>query len=174
MAVRRLRRSRKRWRIGVMVAVFLFLVFQWMRPSNERLDPNGWIAESGEYEVHGVAADGAIEVVVPTDDGQRIADVKLLAVCIHEDAEQAALLLSLRQLIRASSKVRLRFDRRRIHEQTRQLQAYVFAGDVMINEELARLGIVYEDTHSSDSGPMTRRIKKAEQEARAERRGVWN
>ena len=173
MAIRRLRRSRKRWRIGIAIGLLSFLLFRCANPVGDRLDPNRWIATSGDYEFRGVGPDGAIEIVVPMEDGDRIASVRLLAVRLHDESERAAFRSTIQRLVGTSSIVRLRFDRRRLHKTTRQLQAYVFVGELMINEELARLGVAYEDTHSSDSGPMIRRIKKAEQEAREERRGVW-
>ena len=68
---------------------------------------------------------------------------------------------------------RLRFDRRKLDKYGRLL-AYVYVGDVMLNEELVRRGLARAVHYPGDSESLARRIRAAEQEARAARRGIWS
>jgi hypothetical protein len=163
------RRPRNRWHLVVPFSMFVVLLFCCrQRPDRTRIDPQQTIVSAGQFEVSRVTPRGALDVIVPTRDGDRLTEVLLLGISIQD--EQAAV-ESLRRLAGAS--VRLRFDRRRVDE-TGTLQAYVFDGDLMLNEEFVRRGIATQDTHPADSGPIIRRIKKAEQEARDQSLGVWS
>ena len=73
----------------------------------------------------------------------------------------------------SGGQVRLRFDRRKLDKYDRFL-AYVFVGDVMLNEELVRCGLAWADHYPGDSASMARRIRKAEQQAREAQRGIWS
>jgi micrococcal nuclease len=69
----------------------------------------------------------------------------------------------------------LRFDRRRL-DQYGRLLAYVFRDQTMqamLNEELVRAGLARADHYRGDSQSMALRIRKAQEEAQAARRGVW-
>jgi micrococcal nuclease len=68
---------------------------------------------------------------------------------------------------------RLRFDRRKLDKYGRVL-AYVYVGDVMLNEELVRRGLARAVHYPGDSDSLARRIRAAEQEARASRLGIWS
>lgn len=70
-------------------------------------------------------------------------------------------------------KVRLRLDRRRI-DRAGVFLAYVFIGNRLLNAELVRAGLARVDTTPGDSAPMITRLRKAEQEARQARRGMWS
>ena len=67
----------------------------------------------------------------------------------------------------------LRFGRRRVDQYDRLL-AFVFVGDVMLNEELARAGLARVKVYAGDESPLTRRIETAAEEAKSARRGVWS
>ena len=73
----------------------------------------------------------------------------------------------------AGGKVQMRFGRRRVDQYDRLL-AYVFVDDRMLNEELARAGLAKAKTYAGDESPLSRRIEKAEAEARDARRGIWS
>ena len=73
----------------------------------------------------------------------------------------------------AGRPVRLEFDRRRIDRYNRYL-AYVFVGDRMLNEALVEAGLARVSTFPGDSESIARRLRKAEQQAREARRGIWS
>jgi|GEM_PF-5203780 len=176
MSIRRFRKPRTPWRAILFVSGAALLVFvRCLYPVNRTtLDPTQVSAESGQYVVDAVLDSGRIRLSRDDDlhDGhsEETVEIALLATNV-EDATQVA--ARLRDLIGENATVDVRFDRRRISEDTKELQAYVFVGGLCLNEELVRLGLAREDTHPSDAGPMIRRIKKAEQAAREQRRGIW-
>jgi len=69
--------------------------------------------------------------------------------------------------------VRLEFDRERKDRYERFL-AYVYVGDLLVNEELIRAGLSKAETRFHYRDAMKRRFLKAEEEARRERRGIWS
>jgi micrococcal nuclease len=73
----------------------------------------------------------------------------------------------------AEGAVRLQFDRERIDRYGRFL-AYVWADDRMLNEELIRAGLATAETGFGYSSAMKRRFRRAEDEAKAGRRGIWS
>jgi len=73
----------------------------------------------------------------------------------------------------AGGAVRLQFDRERIDKYGRFL-AYVWTGDRMLNEELLREGLATAETGFRYSNAMKTRFRRAEDEARAARRGIWS
>jgi len=68
---------------------------------------------------------------------------------------------------------RLRFDRRRIDQYGRWL-AYVYVDDVMLNEELVRQGLARVSVYPGDSTSIERQLRKAEEEAKTNGRGIWS
>jgi micrococcal nuclease len=74
---------------------------------------------------------------------------------------------------RGNGNVRLQFDRERIDKYGRFL-AYVWVEDRMLNEELVRAGLATAETGFRYSDSMKRRFRRAEEEARAEGRGIWS
>ncbi|HEY2892841.1 MAG TPA: thermonuclease family protein [Pirellulales bacterium] len=73
----------------------------------------------------------------------------------------------------ASREARLTFDRERLDRFGRHL-AYVWVGDRLLNEELARAGLARYESHFHYSPVMKRRFQKAQQEAQEAHRGVWS
>lgn len=73
----------------------------------------------------------------------------------------------------AQGQVRLQMDRERKDRFDRFL-AYVFVGDRMLNEELIREGLASARTGFNYSESMKRRFRRAEDEARSARRGIWS
>jgi micrococcal nuclease len=69
--------------------------------------------------------------------------------------------------------VRLEFDRERFDQYGRTL-AYVYVGDLFLNEELIRQGLSTAQLQYPYRSDMKRRFLNAEQEARAQRRGIWS
>lgn len=67
----------------------------------------------------------------------------------------------------------LQFGRRRIDRYDRYL-AFVFVGETLLNEELARAGLARVKIYSGEESSLTNRLVKAEQEARNARRGIWS
>ena len=70
-------------------------------------------------------------------------------------------------------KVRLQFDKERKDQYDRML-AYVFVGDQMLNEELLRAGLARYEHNFRYSESMKRRFRKARDEARGAKRGIWS
>ena len=68
--------------------------------------------------------------------------------------------------------VRLQFDRERLDKYGRFL-AYVWVGELMLNEELIRAGLATAETGFRYSSSMKTRFRRAEDDARAAGRGIW-
>ncbi len=64
-------------------------------------------------------------------------------------------------------------DKRRIDQYGRYL-AYIYVGDRMLNEELVRTGLARVSDYPGDSQSIARQLRKAEEEAREARRGIWS
>jgi len=73
----------------------------------------------------------------------------------------------------AGHQVRLQFDRERKDQYGRFL-AYVWVDERMLNEELIRAGLARAKTGFPYSASMKTRFRRAEEEARAERRNIWS
>ena len=73
----------------------------------------------------------------------------------------------------AGQQVRLTFGLERKDRFDRFL-AFVWNGDVMLNEELVRAGLAHARLNYRYSGAMKRRLAAAEKEARAAKRGIWS
>jgi micrococcal nuclease len=74
---------------------------------------------------------------------------------------------------RAGHKVRLTFSLERKDRHDRFL-AFVWDGDVMLNEELVRAGLADARLDYRYSGTMKRRLERAEKEAKRAGRGIWS
>jgi micrococcal nuclease len=73
----------------------------------------------------------------------------------------------------ADHRVRLTFSLERKDRHDRFL-AFVWNGDVMLNEELVRAGLANARLDYRYSGTMKRRLEKAQNEARRAGRGIWS
>ena len=69
--------------------------------------------------------------------------------------------------------VRLQMDRERLDKYDRFL-AYVWVDDRMLNEELIRAGLATAETRYNYSQSMKTRFRRAEDEAKSNRRGIWS
>jgi micrococcal nuclease len=74
---------------------------------------------------------------------------------------------------RADGRVRLTFGLERKDRFDRFL-AFVWDGDVMLNEELLRAGLAEARLGFRYSGAMKSRFAEAQEEARRARRGIWS
>ncbi|NUQ65637.1 MAG: thermonuclease family protein [Pirellulales bacterium] len=74
---------------------------------------------------------------------------------------------------RGGNRVRLQFDKERVDQYGRFL-AYVFVGDAMLNEELIRAGLATAETGYRFSPSVKTRFRRAEEEAKSARRGIWS
>jgi micrococcal nuclease len=68
--------------------------------------------------------------------------------------------------------VRLQFDRERLDRYERFL-AYVWVDDRLLNEELLRAGLARARLGFNYSQTMKRRFRKAQDQARLARKGLW-
>ena len=73
----------------------------------------------------------------------------------------------------AGGDIRLQMDRERKDRFDRFL-AYVFVGERMLNEELIRAGLATARTEFNYSQGMKRKFRRAEDEAKDARRGIWS
>jgi micrococcal nuclease len=73
----------------------------------------------------------------------------------------------------ANRDVRLQFDRERIDRFGRYL-AFVWVGDLMLNEELLRAGLARWEPGFHYSQSMKSRFRKAQREAQQAHRGIWS
>lgn len=74
---------------------------------------------------------------------------------------------------KANYRVRLTFSLERKDKYDRFL-AFVWNGDVMLNEELIRAGLAYARRDYRYSGIMKKRFTKAQEEAKRAGRGIWS
>jgi micrococcal nuclease len=74
---------------------------------------------------------------------------------------------------RAGRRLRLTFSLERKDRYDRFL-AFVWNGDLMLNEELVRAGLAEARLDYRYSGTMKRRLARAQDEARTARRGIWS
>ena len=74
---------------------------------------------------------------------------------------------------RANRRVRLTFSSERKDRHDRFL-AFVWDGEAMLNEELVRAGLAHARLDYHYSGPMKRRLAKAQEEAQRAARGLWS
>jgi micrococcal nuclease len=74
---------------------------------------------------------------------------------------------------RANNRVRLSFGPERKDQYDRFL-AFVWDGEVMLNEELVRAGLAEARLDYRYSGVMKRRLSDAQEEARRAGRGIWS
>lgn len=169
MGIQQFRRpGRRRRHLFLVPLVLAWLYLGWPDSESDLLDPLTEHVASGEYATRGVVPSGGIDLIVPGEEHHRQARVCLLGVALA-DPEAAV------EVLRAAlvqGRVRLQWDRRRIRSDG-MLQAYVWVDDLLLNEQLVRLGLATDATHPADSAPIVRRIKKAEQSARDQRRGIW-
>lgn len=73
----------------------------------------------------------------------------------------------------AAGPISLRFDLERMDKFGRHL-AYVYRGDLLLNEELVRAGLAKAKPRYNYADAMKRRFLKAEDEAQAAKRGIWS
>lgn len=69
--------------------------------------------------------------------------------------------------------VRLELDRRRVDRYGRFL-AYVYVGELFLNEELLRSGLARRHDYPGDSFSISRLLSRAAEEAKHEKRGIWS
>lgn len=179
--LRQFRRTSFPWRTVVALglsAAFLLLRCNSPPPPNAALDVTQLAATSGTFPLLRVtnACDLEVEVEDSSSSSKieqdtHVVPVQLLGIKVHLLAEAVTYL---RSRFASTNEIELRFDRRRIGPDSRVLLAYAFHEDICVNVELVRQGFASDETHPSDAGPMIRKIKKAEQEAKHQRRGVWS
>ncbi|WP_202921249.1 thermonuclease family protein [Anatilimnocola aggregata] len=72
----------------------------------------------------------------------------------------------------AASAVSLQLDKRRVDRYGRFL-AYVYTGQSLLNEDLVTAGLARVHTYPGDSMTINRQLLRAQDEAKRERRGMW-
>ncbi len=68
---------------------------------------------------------------------------------------------------------RLRLDRRR-KDYYNRLLGYIYVGDEMLNIEIVRAGLARVSSYPGDNQSIERKLRKAEDEARQAKMGIWS
>ncbi|MGH7200026.1 MAG: thermonuclease family protein [Planctomycetaceae bacterium] len=170
-----MRRARRpaRWRrwllpltpslvVGLALAGWLaWRLTRWPPP-----DPAAFVDVSQPMLVTDVEGDGALRL----EDGRR---VRMIGVGMPDPSSPAfprAIAFLHQQAV--GRHVRLELDRER-RDSHRRLLAYVYVGEMLLNEELIRAGHARADLASPYSSEMQRHFRAAEDAARLEKRGLW-
>ncbi len=139
---------------------------------------SAFLQEGGCEVIRVIDGDSLVvrQTAVHSQPGKRLtneATIRLLGINCPEFDEpwgDEATAMTRRLLDRRT--VVLRFDRRRLDRYQRFL-AYVMVDDLLVNTALVRAGLARADVYPGDSQAMGRKVKQAEQEAKAARRGIW-
>jgi len=170
------RRARLPW--GVALVVLLIVVARLWQSNRQPLPP----PESLDEDVHQVerVVDG--DTLLLTDRAR----VRLMGVDTPEVFERGGTgqrkgepdrwgpeASAFTKKFVGDGQVRLQFDKERKDQYGRFL-AYVWVGDRMLNEELLREGLARHTPQYRFSESMKKRFRKAEEDARIHRRGLWS
>jgi micrococcal nuclease len=177
----RIRRSR-RWSpprsrrgLGKLIGLLLALLALWRWWAHENAPPPPESLAEGIYRVQRVV-DGDTLLL---DNGARI---RLIGVNTPETVKPnspvepfgpEASQFTKRFIADGGGEVRLQFDRERVDRHGRFL-AYVYVGDLLLNEELIRAGLARAEPQYHYSAAMKTRFQRAEADARRSRRGIWS
>jgi micrococcal nuclease len=179
------RRRPPHWLTFVVIAIVAIAArYYWSRGAT----PDPLPIAAGEYEVERVVDGDTIIVRIPASDNRsrdgnieknRIR-VRLLGVDAPESVKpnhpREPFGLEASKFTKdflAGDRVTLQLGRRRIDDFGRTL-AFVFVEKQMLNEELVRAGLARATTYPGDESPQMTRIRKAQNEAKAARRGIWS
>jgi micrococcal nuclease len=168
--------KRRRLPLRACAALALVTVFLGWRVgcANRRPTVADWSSSplaEGEYEVARVVSGDSIEVRRAGAARGRISSIRLLGIELA-DARFDAPAKDLLQDRLAGGYCRLEFDKRRLDRKGGFL-AYLYVGEVLLNEELVREGFARLDLKPDDSAPTARRLSNAQTDAQESRRGVW-
>ncbi len=186
MPRRRYRRRPPRSILVFVVVVIVVAVRVWYDLGGPSTDARSATAlTEGYYDVVRVV-DGDTLIVahdIERDGGEQTV-VRLIGVDTPETVKPGTLVEPFgpeaseftRQFVSGGT-VYLRLGRRRTDRYDRHL-AFVFVGgridDPMLNEELVRAGLARVKIYAGEASSWTRRIERAEREARAARIGIWS
>jgi endonuclease YncB( thermonuclease family) len=167
-------RARSRWRsLPLPLLAALFVASRWWWGVRHEPPPLPPLLEEGEYHV---------EHAIDGDTLQLAGDVRirLLGVDTPETVQQdhpvepwGSEASEFTKGFVAAGPVRLTFDRERRDRYGRQL-AFVWRGDVLLNERLIAEGFSKAQTKYPYSPAMKDRFRAAEREARNKKLGLWS
>jgi micrococcal nuclease len=177
MTSAKIRVRRRYWReprgLAILLACLALILWRFATPSDRQLAPENLV--EGVHEVHRVV-DGDTLLL---ESGAR---VRLQGIDTPETVREdwpvepwgpEASAFTKGFVVDANRQVRLTFSLERKDRHDRFL-AFVWNGDVMLNEELVRAGLAHARMDYRYSAPMKRRLAAAEKEARAAERGIWS
>jgi micrococcal nuclease len=170
----------------VLLLLALAVYRGWDGPSPEGRAPSLEVLPAGTYALVRVV-DGDTIIVTPLDPRRESsgpspqARVRLLQIDTPETVQPGHPVEAwgpeasafTRKFLASSDQLELRLDRRRKDRYGRFL-AYVYVEERMLNEELVRAGLAKVVDYPGDSPQVKRLLRKAEEEARDERRGIWS
>lgn len=141
------------------------------------------IARPGACEVLAVIDGDTLLVKQPArnaDEQEFVGKIRLLGIntpeTVHRDKSPQAWGAEATQFLRdrvATGSIWLEFDKRRIDRYGRCL-AYVYVGNLHLNEELVAAGLARVHTYPGDSMTINRQLLKAQDEARRRHLGIWS
>jgi micrococcal nuclease len=173
---RPIRLPRRPWQ-AILVIVLLAAIAAWQQWHPESSQPASSRAiEAGTYRVARVV-DGDTFVIVVDGGKDR---VRLIGANTPETVKpdwpvepwgpEAS---QFTKEFLAGGEVRLEFDGQP-RDKYERILAYVWVGDRMLNEELIRAGLAHAEMQYHYSRAMKTRFRRAEEEARRARRGIWS
>jgi micrococcal nuclease len=171
------RPPRRYWRDHRAVAIWLACIFAvlWRIAAVDHAPPGPELLEEGTYQVRRVVdgdtivlASGARVRLQGIDTPETVADDRPVEAWGPEASRFAKDFIK-----RADMQIRLTFSLERKDRHDRFL-AFVWNGDVMLNEELVRAGLAHARLDYRYSSAMKRRLAAAQEEARTAGRGIWS
>ncbi|WP_425615050.1 thermonuclease family protein [Anatilimnocola sp. NA78] len=168
---------------AVIAAVSWYLFRQTTEPRNllAAFSQATAVAREGSCEVLAVIDGDTLLVKQPANEKlpEFIGKVRLLGINTPETVKrgespqafgQAATDFTQRRVDQGG--VTLELDKRRVDRYGRFL-AYVYVGNRLLNEELVVAGLARVHTYPGDSMTINRQLLRAQDEAKRERRGIW-
>ena len=127
---------------------------------------------AGSYRVRRVI-DGYQLLISDPHDAAQCARIRLLGITPATGPGRHSAAQALSEAIAQDQIVSLRLDRRRVDVDGVFL-AYVYVENRLLNAELVRSGLARVDSRPTDSGPIVRQLRQAQQEAQQAHRGIWS
>jgi len=172
---RRFGRKRSQQIIGLVIALLIVAVRWWTGEPLTDAPTSGDLAP-GEYDVQRVV-DGDTILLRQAD-----ARVRFQGIDTPETVKEGTAVESwgpeasayTKKFVReAGGRVRLEFDGEPTDQYGRYL-AFIWSGDRMLNEELVRQGLARAKLGYDYSNAKKNLLRRAQDEARRERRGIWS
>lgn len=111
------------------------------------------------------------QAVVPANGRNAAKPIERQVRLLGIESDQTAA-VKLMESLTADRECRLKFDKRRIDREGHML-AYVYTGQVLVNERLVEEGLARASDYPGDSASIAKRLYAAQSKAKAAKRGLW-